>query len=103
MNPRTVTLDVREDIRNGREPFAKIMQTVAGLKDNEQLRLIAPFEPTPLYAVLAQQGYAHESKPTPAGDFEVLFTPGSADSAKSEATAARSQPSPGSKPRSSRL
>ena len=52
MNPRTVTLDVREDIRNGREPFGKIMQTVAGLKDNEQLRLIAPFEPAPLYAVL---------------------------------------------------
>ena len=52
MSPRTVTLDVREDIRNGREPFAKIMQTVAGLKDNEQLLLIAPFEPAPLYAVL---------------------------------------------------
>jgi uncharacterized protein (DUF2249 family) len=100
MSQQIVTLDVREDIRNGREPFAKIMQTVAGLKDNEQLRLIAPFEPAPLYAVLAQQGYAHESKPTPEGDFEVLFTPGSADSAKSEATAARSQPSPGSKPRS---
>ena len=73
---RTVTLDVREDIRNGREPFAKIMQTVAGLKDNEQLLLIAPFEPAPLFAVLAQRGYSHESKPTPEGDFEVLFTRG---------------------------
>ena len=38
MSQQTVTLDVREDIRNGREPFGKIMQTVAGLKDDEQLR-----------------------------------------------------------------
>jgi uncharacterized protein (DUF2249 family) len=87
MNPRTVTLDVREDIRNGREPFAKIMQTVADLKGNERLRLIAPFEPAPLYAVLAQRGYAHKSQPTPGGDFEVLFTPSSADSANPQATA----------------
>jgi hypothetical protein len=43
------------------------MQTVAGLKENEQLRLIAPFEPAPLYAVLAQRGYAHQSKATPEG------------------------------------
>ena len=95
-----MTLDVREDIRSGHEPFAKIMQTVAHLKDNEQLLLIAPFEPTPLFAVLAQRGYSHQSKPTPDGDFEVLFTPGSADSAKSEVTTVRSQPSSGSKPRS---
>jgi uncharacterized protein (DUF2249 family) len=100
MSRQIVTLDVREDIRNGREPFAKIMQTVAGLRDNEQLLLIAPFEPAPLFAVMAQRGYAHESKPTPAGNFEVLFTPSSADSAKLEATAARAQPSPVSPPRS---
>jgi uncharacterized protein (DUF2249 family) len=97
MIKRTVTLDVREDIRNGREPFGKIMQTVAGLKDDEQLRLIAPFEPAPLYAVLAQRGYAHQSKPTPEGDFEVLFTLGSADSA-SPATAAASSQSPSGSP-----
>jgi len=99
MSQRTVTLDVREDIRNGREPFAKILQTVAGLKDNEQLRLLAPFEPAPLYAVLAQRGYSHQSKPTPAGDFEVLFTRGSADPANLEPTSALSQPPPSSQPR----
>ena len=55
MSKRTITLDVREDIRKGREPFGKIMQMVAGLKGDEQLRLIAPFEPAPLYAVLAQR------------------------------------------------
>ena len=81
MSKRTVSLDVREDIRNGREPFGKIMQTVAALKGNERLLLIAPFEPAPLYAVLAQRGYTRQAKPTPEGDFEVLFTRGSADCA----------------------
>ncbi len=74
MSQHTVTLDVREDIRNGREPFGKIMQTVAHLKDRERLLLIAPFEPAPLFAVLAQRGFSHQSTPTATGDWEVLFT-----------------------------
>src|ERR1035441_2324308 len=79
MTKTTVKLDVREDIRNGREPFGKIMQTVARLKDNEQLLLIAPFEPAPLYAMLAQQGFSHQSTPTAWGDWEILFTRGAGD------------------------
>ena len=100
MSNRTVTLDVREDIRNGREPFAKIMQTVAALKDSEQLLLIAPFEPAPLFAVLAQRGYSHQSKLTPAGDFEVLFTRLSGDPAKPKTTLVPSKSPTSSKPRS---
>jgi uncharacterized protein (DUF2249 family) len=94
MSQRTITLDVREDIQNGREPFGKIMQAVAALNDNQQLRLIAPFEPAPLYAVLAQRGYSHQSKPTPTGDFDVLFTRGSCDPAKLEATPVPPPPGP---------
>jgi uncharacterized protein (DUF2249 family) len=96
MSKRTVTLDVREDIRKGREPFGKIMQAVNALKGEEQLRLIAPFEPVPLYAVLAQRGYAHQSKPTPEGDFEVLFTRGPTDGAAPETTSAPLKPGSGS-------
>ena len=65
MSKTTIKLDVREDIRNGREPFGKIMQTVARLKDDEQLLLIAPFEPARLYAVLAQQGFSPPSPSPP--------------------------------------
>jgi uncharacterized protein (DUF2249 family) len=97
MSKRTITLDVREDIRKGREPFGKIMQVVNALKDDEQLRLLAPFEPAPLYAVLAQRGYDHQSKATPEGDFEVLFTRGSDESTRPEVSAARSQ-TPSSQP-----
>lgn len=100
MSQRTITLDVRDDIRNGREPFAKIMQTVAGLQDNDRLLLIAPFEPAPLYAVLAKRGYSHQSVPTPAGDFEVLFSRSPADHAGLEATPPAAQTPPGPPPRS---
>lgn len=74
MITNTTTLDVREDIRAGREPFSKIMAAVTGLAAQENLLIIAPFEPAPLFQVLAKQGFAHESKQTPAGDWQVLFT-----------------------------
>ncbi|MGH7991468.1 MAG: DUF2249 domain-containing protein, partial [Limisphaerales bacterium] len=74
MSNEIVTLDVREDLRNGGEPFSKIMSAVAQLQPGENLRLIAPFEPKPLFAVLAKQGFAHAAKEIENGDWEVLFT-----------------------------
>ena len=74
MNAKTVTLDVREDIRSGHEPFGKIMNAVAALQSGERLRLIAPFEPVPLFHVLKQQGFVHEGQAMVSGDWEVLFT-----------------------------
>jgi len=94
MNERTVTLDVREDIRSGREPFGSIMQTVAGLKDNEQFLLIAPFEPAPLYAVLATKGYSHQSKPTASGDWEILFTRGPSNLVQPKSSSCQSRQGP---------
>lgn len=76
MSKKVVKLDVREDIQRGREPFSKIMQTVAALKENEDLLLIAPFEPAPLFGVLAQRGFGHQSTRTPQGDYEVRFSRG---------------------------
>lgn len=69
-----VTLDVRDDIRQGREPFSKIMRTVEGLQKHQKLLLIAPFEPAPLFGVLAREGFTHVSQPTKSGDYEVLFS-----------------------------
>ena len=87
MRERVVKLDVREDIRRGREPFSKIMQTVSQLGEDESLLLTAPFKPEPLFAVLAKQGFHHDSKPLDSGDWEVLFrrtppvaTPGATES-----------------------
>jgi uncharacterized protein (DUF2249 family) len=74
MKARIVTLDVREDLRQGRHPFEKILQTVAALRPNQLLRLLAPFEPVPLFAVLAQQGFTHQSRQIDGADWEVLFS-----------------------------
>ncbi len=74
MSKRVVPLDVREDVQQGREPFSRIMGAVAGLQANEALLLIVPFEPFPLYSVLACHGFSHESRRTGTGTWEVLFT-----------------------------
>src|SRR5436190_793263 len=74
MNNKTVTLDVREDLRNGREPFSKIMSTVAALRSDEQFLLIAPFQPVPLFELLKQRGFSHDARLIEAGNWEVLFT-----------------------------
>lgn len=74
MTTRTVTVDVREDIRAGREPFTKIMNAAAALRPEEQLLLIAPFEPVPLFGVMEKQGFRHTERTTASGEWEVLFT-----------------------------
>jgi uncharacterized protein (DUF2249 family) len=74
MKDKIVTVDVREDIRKGQEPFSKIMRAVQAIRDGEQLLLRAPFKPTPLFAVLASRGFAHEARQLESGDWEVLFT-----------------------------
>ena len=51
-------LDVREV--NG-EPFEDIMAALDRLGEGERLRLVAPFEPEPLYGVLDGRGFTHET------------------------------------------
>ena len=66
-------VDVREDIRRGDEPFDRIMQAVAALEDDQELVVVNVFEPVPLYDVLAQQGFSHETTRTAEGDWYVIF------------------------------
>lgn len=73
-----LTLDVREELRNGGEPLPRIMATLRELESDRPLRLLATFEPLPLYAVLAKKGYGHDATRIGEGDWEVLFTPGAA-------------------------
>jgi uncharacterized protein (DUF2249 family) len=74
MSTKIVTLDVREDLNRGREPFAKIMQAVSRLRKRQDLRLIAPFQPVPLFSIMAGKGFSHRANATPGGDWEILFT-----------------------------
>ena len=49
------------------EPFGDIVAALDRLDDGETLRLVNGFEPVPLYDVLAERGYAHETA-NPADD-----------------------------------
>lgn len=69
-----VTLDVRQEIAQGREPFGRIMSVVGQLRNEQTLKLIAPFQPVPLFHVLEAQGFSHQVRETSSGDWEVLFS-----------------------------
>ncbi len=68
-----VHLDVREDLRAGREPLARIQAAVAGLGPDGVLVLRVPFEPVPLYRVLGRRGFAHFAERRAADDWAVWF------------------------------
>lgn len=72
-NAPVVELDVREDLRHGREPFARIMNVVSALGDDEVLRVRAIFHPAPLLSVLAKRGFANDSEQQGPDDWSVWF------------------------------
>ena len=67
------TLDVRPMMAAGNEPFDAIMGAVTGLQPEEELELLAPLDPIPLYQVLGAQGFSHETEALGGGDFRVVF------------------------------
>jgi len=66
-------VDVREDLRHGREPLARIMAAVSALRSGEVLRVHAIFEPVPLFTLLAKRGFLHESVEHAPDDWSVWF------------------------------
>lgn len=83
-----VELDLRDDLRNGREPFSRIMSAVSTLRDDQALHLRAIFEPVPLYTVLGKRGFSHEARSHAADDWSVWFWRDGGDAATSAAEAA---------------
>ena len=70
---KQVHLDVRDDIRAGREPFNRIMAAVKALGADEAFVLRAPFEPAPLIAALRKRGFAYWSEEAAPDDWTVWF------------------------------
>lgn len=66
-------MDVREDLANGNEPFHKIMAAVDALEPAQEFVLICPFEPRPLYKVLAGKGFAHRAEENEDGAWRITF------------------------------
>jgi hypothetical protein len=89
----TVELDLRDDMRAGREPFSRIMTAVRELPDDRALRLRTIFEPVPLFAVLAKRGFLYESRQDAPDDWSVWFWRGvTANDAADGAEAAPQSP-----------
>lgn len=70
---RIVDLDVRDELRAGREPFRPIMSAAGRVDRDGVLRLRAIFEPAPLYPVLGRQGFSHFTEQLGADDWRVWF------------------------------
>lgn len=68
-----IEVDVRDDLRAGREPLARIMSAVSALTGEEVLHVRAIFEPVPLLSLLAKRGLAHESVAHASDDWSVWF------------------------------
>ena len=89
---RLVILDIREQVRGGEEPFQRIMQTVMSLRDDQVLKLCNIFEPVPLYAALAQRGFAHWTQRRGPEDWCIMFYRAGAEAATSPASCTSSRP-----------
>ncbi|WP_418284610.1 DUF2249 domain-containing protein [Halorubrum sp. DTA46] len=62
-------LDVRE---LDEPPFPAISDALDDLDPRETLRLVNDFEPVPLYDVLAERGYDHETERVSADEWHVI-------------------------------
>lgn len=78
MTTQFIDVDVRPTLRAGGEPFGEIMGAIAKLQPGQGLRLLATFEPVPLFHVLGSKGFSHEARKIGDGDWEVLFSPAAA-------------------------
>lgn len=65
------TLDVRE---TEGEPFGDIVDALDELNEGETLELVNSFEPVPLYAVLEQRGFSHDTEQVEEDEWRVRIT-----------------------------
>jgi hypothetical protein len=55
------------------EPLEKVTQAVALLKPGQHIRLLLHREPFPLYAILDERGFSHDTSPQPDGGYVILI------------------------------
>ncbi|MGH3271638.1 MAG: DUF2249 domain-containing protein [Trebonia sp.] len=67
------TFDARPIIAAGGEPFNDIMAAVAALGRDEELVVLAPFDPVPLEGVLGSQGFTCDTTDLGDGNWRVTF------------------------------
>lgn len=68
------TLDVRDELAAGGEPFVRIMEAASSIPSGQSLVIVAPFEPVPLYGALGGRGFTHETECVATDEWVVKFT-----------------------------
>jgi hypothetical protein len=66
-------VDVREQLRQGGEPFERIMAAASDVPEDGVLRVRAIFEPRPLYSVLSSRGFRRWTEQLGEEDWRVWF------------------------------
>lgn len=84
----TITLDVRAGLASGKDPFQKIMETLASMPPDNFLLIINTFEPSPLINVLKRKGFDYYTEEVQKDLFHTYFgnTAASSDLPKGEET-----------------
>ncbi|MCZ6673465.1 MAG: DUF2249 domain-containing protein [Verrucomicrobia bacterium] len=62
-------------VEEGKAPLGTFLAAVDRLKPGQELMLIAPFKPIPVFALLGHRGFKHESKPLDKGGWQITFRP----------------------------
>lgn len=65
------------------EPMEKVMQTLALLRPAQRVRLLLHREPFPLYSILAERGYLHDTRMQTDGSYVILIRQAGAASKES--------------------
>jgi uncharacterized protein (DUF2249 family) len=89
---RIVTIDVRDELRAGREPFSMIMAARREVPADGALCVRAIFEPVPLYTVMRRQGLVHWTERRADDDWLVWFYPAPAEAPHTPARAVAAAP-----------
>lgn len=55
------------------EPLEKVLAALPLLRRGQTLRLLLHREPFPLYAILDEHGYAHDTRAQPDGSYVILI------------------------------
>lgn len=70
-----LTVDVRSLLARGIEPLPAIVAARASLEPGQSLRVVAPFEPRPLFARFQAEGFTVATSRTDDGAYAVTFNP----------------------------
>ncbi len=71
--PSPLELDIRPVCAARQAPLPFILEAVGRLAPGQDFRLIAPFEPAPLYQLLGRQGFTASAREVGDGSWEITF------------------------------